>query len=149
MRDEEPNAAGGLQADEVFALATRSSHLWRRSCPVVYEDQRMEENCSAPHPIPPDSLGASPKTPAEGLIHSALPRLHSFHYGLIYLCLCALAAPHSCITRTVTDTKWRYSVCARVCVLLRSGVTAPGYCGDCKGRCSRRQFEVLNDPGVA
>lgn len=39
--------------------------------------------------------------------------------------------------------------CMCVRLLLKSNVTAPGYCGDCKGRCCRRRFEVLNDPGVA
>lgn len=40
-------------------------------------------------------------------------------------------------------------VCVCVWWLLKSNVTAPGYCGDCKGRCCRRRFEVLNDPGAA
>lgn len=50
------------------------------------------------------------------MIHSAPPRFHSFHYGLIYTRLCALAAPRPCITRTVADSEMalqRVRACVR------------------------------------
>lgn len=99
----------------------------------------MGANCSVPHEITFVALLASSEEwcQAEVLTHRAGPGFCTFHYLLIYTRLSALAAWYSRGTSRVTDSQTALGredggeqggTCVCVWLLLKSNVTAPGYC---------------------